>query len=203
MRYLVISLFFCCISCTSYIKKNNFKKVSETTVSAHNPYFSDLTKDYVYKANIKVYDNNFSGIFIVKKISKSKHRIVFTTEMGAKIFDFTFHNNDFKVNYVIENLDKKLLLNVLEKDFRMLVHEQQSVINEYVKDATTVLETKIEGQTSFYEFTPKGKLTRIVRASKRKRKVDIIFSTISMDTAKNIQILHHNIKLNINLKAIN
>jgi hypothetical protein len=171
--------------------------------TANNPYFSNPTKDYVYKANIKVYDNVFSGIFIVKKIKKSQHRVVFTTEMGAKIFDFTFTGNDFKVNHIVENLDKKILLNILEKDFRVLVLEKQPVLDSFSDGKTTLLETEIIGNTYFYAFSDSKKLDSIIRTNKRKSKVSIIFSTNNMASAKNIQILHHNIKLKIILKAIN
>jgi len=190
------------VGCASYTKKNNFKEVAVTNDVVYNPYFSDASKDYVYKAKIEVYNKTFGGIFIVKKIAEANHRVVFTTEMGSKIFDFSFQGDDFKVNYILEEMDKNILLNILEKDFRVLVREEEHVFNKSVKENTTLLETEIASKKYFYAFK-NDQLNSISRVKKGKEKVQFIFSDISAITAKNIQILHHNIKLTIKLKSIN
>lgn len=203
MRYLIISLLFCFTSCTSYINKNGFNKIPFTDEFVSNAYFSDVEKDYVYKAKIKVYNNNFGGIFIVKKIENNHHRVVFTTEMGSKIFDFSFDNNDFKVNYILDKLNKKLLLNVLEKDFRVLVSEHQKILSKSKKGTISLFETEIDNKTYFYKVLNSNTLKSIIRVNKGREKVQFLFSDIQNTIAKNIQIEHHNIKLEINLKSIN
>ena len=65
MRYLLISILFCVVSCTSYIKKNNYTNVAVDSQLVKNAYFSNQEKDYVYKAKINVYNNYFGGVFIV------------------------------------------------------------------------------------------------------------------------------------------
>ena len=202
MRYLLISIFCCLISCASYTKKNDFLGAELVNEVIHNPYFSDASKDYVYKAKIDVYNKIFGGIFIVKKIAKNNHRIVFTTEMGSKIFDFSYKDDNFKVNYILEEMDKKILLNILEKDFRVLIRENEKVLSKSVKDNFTLLETKIVNKKYFYTFKDE-KLNSISRVNMGKEKVQFLFSNINTNTAKNIQILHHNIKLTIKLKSIN
>ncbi len=203
MRYLIISIFFIAVSCTSYVKKKKYDNSQSTTTSITNPYFSDVSIDYVYKAKIKVYSKSFSGIFIVKKLGKHNHRVVFTTEMGSKIFDFSFYNDEFKVNYVLEELNKKILLNILEKDFRVLVRESEFVIGEFEKMNSSLYKTQILNNTYYYEFRDGNNLTGIYRVSNSKEKVQFLFSDIHEVTAKNIQILHKNIKLDIILKSIN
>jgi len=202
MRYLLISLLFLLAGCASYQQRNNFEKQEVSDKAIINPYFSDVTKDYVYKANIAVYDKSFGGLFIVKKIEENHHRIVFTTEMGAKIFDFSFHKDEFKVNYVLDEMNKKILLNILEKDFRVLVRENEKVISKSIKEKSELFETEIINKRYYYLFN-EGVLNRITRANNGKEKVVFLFSKISDATAKNIQILHKNIKLTINLKSIN
>lgn len=204
MRYLIINIFFIAVSCTSYVKKKKYDNSPHHTImSITNPYFSDVSKDYVYKAKIKVYSKSFSGIFIVKKLGKHNHRVVFTTEMGSKIFDFSFYNDEFKVNYVLDELDKKILLNILEKDFRVLVRESEFVISEFEKMNSSLYKTQILNNTYYYEFSDGNNLTGIYRVSNSKEKVQFLFSDIHEVTAKNIQILHKNIKLDIILKSIN
>jgi len=201
MRYLLISLLFLLASCASYQQRNNFEVLEISDKVITNPYFSDVAKDYVYKANIVFYDKSFGGLFIVKKIEENHHRVVFTTEMGAKIFDFSFHYNEFKVNYILDEMDKKILLNILEKDFRVLVREKEKTITKSIKNNSELLETKIVSKKYYYLFN-KGILNKIARTNNGKEKVVFLFSKISDASAENIKILHNNIKLSINLKSI-
>lgn len=201
MRYLLSSFCLFFLACGSYPKKQNFQIEQSTTSSFHNPYFSNASKDYVYKANITVYDNNFSGIFIVKKLGNHNHRIVFTTEMGNKIFDFSFVDDTFKVNFIIEAMDKAILINILKKDFKVLVEEEMPIIKSYSLKNNLVHETSIDRKTYFYFKTQQ--LDKIVRVGNGKEKVTFLFSEISDTIANQIKILHSNIKLNINLKSIN
>ena len=118
--FLLISVCIFILSCGSYSKKNNFQNV-ENFEAIVNPYFSNSNQDYVYKAHIEVYNHNFGVLFILKKIAEKQHRIVFTTEMGNTLFDFSFNNEDFKVNYILDDLNKKILINILRKDFKALI----------------------------------------------------------------------------------
>jgi hypothetical protein len=201
MRYFLSSFCLLFIACGSYSKKQNFQIEESLNSSIHNSYFSDETKDYVYKANIAVYDNHFSGIFIVKKIAEANHRIVFTTEMGNKIFDFSFIGDLFKVNYIIEDMNKALLLNILKKDFTALVQEKLQVIESYSLKGSLVYETEILNKKHFYFKTEQ--LDKIVRIGNGKEKVAFLFSEINDTITNQIKILHSNIKLSINLKSIN
>lgn len=201
MRYLLSSFCLLFIACGSYSKKHDFQIVKSLNSHIRNSYFSDETKDYVYKANITVYDNDFSGIFIVKKIDEANYRIVFTTEMGNKVFDFSFINDTFKVNNIIEDMNKALLINILKKDFSALVKEKLPVIKSYSLQDTLVYETVILNKKHFYFKTQQ--LNKIIRVANGKEKVVFLFSEIKDTIAHQINVRHSNIKLNINLKLIN
>lgn len=201
MRYLLSSFCLLFIACGSYPKKQNFQVEEVSNSNIRNSYFSDATKDYVYKANIEVYGNNLSGIFVVKKISEANHRIVFTTEMGNKIFDFSFVDDTFKVNFIIEDMDKAILINVLRRDFKVLVQEKLPIIKSFTLQDTLVYETKLWNKKHFYFKTQQ--LDKIVRVGNGKEKVAFLFSEINNTIANQIKIIHSNIKLNINLKSIN
>jgi hypothetical protein len=201
MRYLLSSFCLLFIACGSYSKKHDFQIVKSLNSRIRNSYFSDECKAYVYKANITVYDNDFSGIFIVKKIGEANHRIVFTTEMGNKVFDFSFIDDTFKVNNIIEDMNKALLINILKKDFTVLVKEKTTVIKSYSLQDTLVYETVILNKKYFYFKTQQ--LNKILRVASGKEKVTFLFSEINDTIAHQINIRHSNIKLNINLKLIN
>lgn len=165
-----------------------------------NKYFSDTNTDYVYKAKIKVFKNDLGGILVIKKIAPKEHRVVFTTELGNTIFDFSFEGDAFKVNRILKEMDRKILLNILEKDFKALVQEQIPVANNYTYNNDTIVTANIYGKAHFYTFK-KEQLTRITRVGGQKEKVVFLFSEISNNIARHILITHNNIKLQIELKA--
>ncbi len=201
MRYLPISLLLLAWACASYPERNNFQSIETSSTSVTNPYFSNQEKDYVYKADIDLYKKTFSGILVLKKLGAQHHRIVFTTEMGNTIFDFSFKGNDFIVNHILADINKKMVINLLRKDFRTLVAENLSVLNTFTSQDGFISETEIDERVHYYH-TIDGNLEKIVQTKNRKKKVSFIFSAVNEEVAKNIQILHHNIKLCIKLKAI-
>lgn len=197
--FLVINFFLVVFlaSCGS----NPVRELSQTAVekTVYNaPYFSNPEIDYVYKANISVYGNELSGIFIAKKINDTTHRVVFTTEFGNKLLDFEISETDFKVNSIVEELDRKILINTLKKDFRLLLKRDYHVDKQYEDKDNKVYESK-DGRLYNYLFVSKneGKLLEIVHSSKRKEKISIRFNSENNIFAENIIIQHQNIKLRI------
>lgn len=165
-----------------------------------NPYFSDSSKDYIYKASVAIFSNHFGGILVIKKVATVEHRVVFTTEMGNTIFDFSFKGDDFKVNRIIKQMNKKLLINILKKDFGILVKENllsKQIYNSADHQTTKVL---VDGKPYFYTFQNE-QLKSISRIGNQKEKVVFEFSEINDDIARRIKITHKNIKLQIALKA--
>ncbi|RKR14494.1 hypothetical protein CLV91_0571 [Maribacter vaceletii] len=202
MRYLLSSIcFFVMVSCSSYPKKNGFTESNVSVSQVYNPYFSNAAKDYVYKADLQFYKKKFSGIIIIKKITDKEHRLVFTTEMGNKIFDFSFYQNTFKVNHVLEEMNKKIILNVLERDFTTLVKEFNVSTQTYTKENLEVKEAEVLNKNHFYFYKNIG-LTKIVRENNGKENVIYHFLDIEDTAAKRILIEHKNIKLKIQLKGI-
>lgn len=73
-----------------------------------------------YKASIDVLNKHFSGIVLLKQIDSVKH-FVFITELGMKMFDFEMKHGHFAPVYVFEPLNQPKLINVLTKDFEILL----------------------------------------------------------------------------------
>lgn len=202
MRYLLPSfLIVLLISCSSYPKKHGFVNVESPLQQVKNPYFSDVSKDYVYKAAIEAFGKNFGGIFIVKKLAPNQHRVVFTTEMGNKIFDFSFHGDEFKINYVLPQLDKKILINILKTDFQVLTTEELRIRKEFKNNSNSLYETSIDSK-KYYSHVTENELQQIVRVKNTKEKVEFLFSEINDNIAEHIQVIHQNFKLKITLKAL-
>lgn len=204
MRYLIISLSLLLLSCGSYPKKNGFESLGVAMTYVENPYFSNKAKDYVYKAKIEAFDRSFGGIFIIKKLGEAHYRIVFTTEMGNKLFDFSLDHNHFKKNYVLPEMDKKMFINLLKSDLKILVREKSIVFEGFTKNEDSVYEIRVvkpKKERCFY-FIRNQALNKIIRVNGGKEKVKFIFSEINDNIVGEIQIMHNNIPLKINLNAI-
>ncbi|MBF7092692.1 hypothetical protein IUY40_14235 [Flavobacterium sp. ALJ2] len=193
--FLVLFLF----SCSQKITKNyTSKTLDKTTYEA--PYFSNPEIDYVYKANITVYGHELSGIFIAKKINDTTHRVVFTTEFGNKLLDFEISETNFKVNSIVSELDRKILISTLKKDFRLLLKKNHIIEKQFEDQTNTIYQSKDGNRYNFIFLSKENKkLEKIIHASSTKEKITIRFSSENNIFAEKIEILHQNIKLKIEL----
>ena len=196
---LTTSLFFLAlVSCGSSKVTAGYVEKPLTTTVYDVRYFSDPQTDYVYKANIAIYGNALTGIFIAKKINDKTHRVVFTTEFGNKLIDCEISPTDFKVNAIVPELDRKIIVNTLREDFRLLLREQ-FVVQKQFEDTENTIYQSADGKNSNYLFVSKKakKLVKIVNASPRKEKINLSFTSEKDIFAEDITIAHYNIKLKI------
>jgi phosphoribosylformylglycinamidine (FGAM) synthase PurS component len=195
--FFLISIFML-VSCASNPVVKDYTATAPERKAIVVSYFSNPETDYVYKANINVYGNELSGIFIAKRINNATHRIVFTTEFGNKLMDFEISETDFKVNSIVSELDRKILLNTLKADFRLLLRSQFTVTQQFGNPQNTVYKSD-EGNRFNYLFVSKAdaKLLKIVQTSARKEKINISFTTENNTFAQQIIIQHRDIKLRI------
>lgn len=186
------------VSCSSINLVQAYKTAPIEKLVFQNTYFANPEIDYVYKANISIYDNELTGIFIAKKINESTHRVVFTTEFGNKLLDFEISETDFKINSIVKELDRKILINTLKNDFRLLLKKDFLVAAKY-ENATNRVYKNEDNKNYNYLFTSitDGKLYKITQASKTKEKINISFTSENNIFADKIIIQHYNLKLRI------
>lgn len=187
-------------SCGTTNVTQGYKAVALEQKTLEVLYFSNPAIDYVYKTTITVYGHELTGIFIAKKIDNNTHRIVFTTEFGNKLMDFEISENDFKVNSIVEELDKKMVVNTLIADFRLLLRSHY-VVGEQFENDTEKVYMALDKDKMNYLFVTKGtkKLSKIVHASKRKEIINLFYTSEKDIFAEKISIQHQNIKLKIEL----
>jgi phosphoribosylformylglycinamidine (FGAM) synthase PurS component len=195
-----LSFTFLLVSCGTNTVVKDYKQINNTQSSYEATYFSNPEIDYIYKANITVYGNDLTGIFIAKKINESTHRVVFTTEFGNKLLDFEISENDFKVNSIVNELNKKILINTLKTDFRLLLKKQFQVQEQFTNNTDNVFKSEDKSQFNYlFVSTKDNKLSKIVHASKRKEKISFHLTTENNTFAENIIIQHYTIPLKITL----
>jgi len=193
---VVLSLTACSLKTTE-----GLRQLESTKAVVVNPYFSNPEIDYVYKAKIEAYGRNFGGILIIKKMEENHHRIVMTTELGNKLLDLQFKNGVFTKNFVVEELDRKMILKVLKADFRLLLMEKSLVLNAYDSETQRVYQTQKHNRYNFYFVSKESDMLEQIRnTSKVKEKVVVDFYSETGKEADSIFIKHKNIKLHIDLK---
>ncbi len=200
IRYLLISAFFSLFfSCKSY-QLQEAVVIDNSNQFVQNQYFSDTSLDYVYKTHIEIYGNKMGGIFIAKRINDSIHRLVLTTDFGNKLLDFEISENSFKVNFIIDNLDKKIILNTLRDDFRTLLQVNNTILKSYKTNNELIYQTNTNHYYFVDNFT--NRLHKIIKTNKRKEKVLFTFNSKNATFAENIIIQHYNIKLKLDFNQI-
>jgi len=194
MRYLISILFILGLTSCSLKTTEGLRNVAIESPVVENNYFSNSGLDYVYKAKLDIYGNYFGGILIIKKTGADKHRVVFTTEFGNKLFDFLFEGDTFTKNFAVAELDRKLVINTLKRDFQILLRERSKVIEQWEGDKETLYKTTSGNRYNFYKFTTEDRqLKEIVYTSASKEKINMIFTSVDKTTAQTIQRNNQNI----------
>lgn len=201
MKYFQISILFLILSSCSLSITKNWKEATIEKEFIENKYFSNVNIDYIYKAKIEIYKRNFGGILIIKKIGEQEYRVVFTTEFGNKLFDFNYQKDRFRVEYILEELNKKVIVNTLQKDFKLLIVEKEKVLVQYKTEKDIIYKTERDKHFNFYFFNKKtSNLDKLISATKSKEKVEINFSKIENSLANIISVKHKNIPLTLELE---
>jgi len=152
-----------------------------------------------------IYNNHVSGILIVKKIREHTHRIVFTSDFGNKLIDFEISENDFKLNYVLPDLDKKIVIGFLKNDFQRLLKKKYLATGKVENDSSITYVAELDKKNYSYLVFNKGKnnlLQSISFRKKNKEKILYIFDGKKPTFAETIEIQHQDYKINIKLLQI-
>jgi hypothetical protein len=203
MRYSLLgSLIFTLFSCSSPYK--NLQKISgdATCVEKFKPIFSKN----LYKAQINILGKELSGILLFKTMPDSSIRVVFSSEMGFKYFDFEFaKNGDFKVFYILKAMNKKVLVNMLKNDFELVLMQNLDFNNASFYQENQLKYSVFKQNSTFtYYITNENcsELVGIENASKHKIKVQIAMQNFKNNLPDRIGISHKNFKFNIGLKLL-
>ena len=182
MRNLVLSsliialLYGCSLSISNRYKKIEKRKLHTNEIK---PIFNQDTSSYLFKAEIRLYKNYFSGLLVIKHIDSTSTRVVFITEMGLKIFDFEFckvtkdNRDGFIAHYCMEAINKKTILSLLKKDFGLITMHNLCTSENVIelKDKKTsikILKTKVNCRNNYLFFSPKtNTISKIIQSNAR------------------------------------
>ena len=202
-KIIVFSLLLVAFSSCDYAKRMKWDEKDVSEVKVHNNFFNNPKMDYIYKAKINVLDNDFGGKVIVKKTDSLTHRVVFATEFGNTIFDFSITPTSYHVNSILDQIDKKVLVKTLALDFQNMISTDYQVIKQYSSGQDVFLNAEVGKRQNYYLYKDlNGELSQINSTKGGKEKTITIFKEIQYGVAHEIDIQHQNIDMNIHLNFI-
>jgi hypothetical protein len=203
MRFLLLSssLLFL-ISCSSAYRKMEKTSGDPYCLQAFRPVFTKA----LYNTKVDVVGNHLSGVLLLKTMPDSSTRLVFSNEMGFKYFDFEFaKTGDFKVYYVLPQMNKKAVLTTLRKDFELLLMQHLDTGNSFVRKKEGLVYygfPQQKGNNYYITDSACRQLLRLERASRRKPVVTAVMLNYAGGMPDSIGISHANFNFTIGLKKI-
>jgi hypothetical protein len=203
MRCLVLSSVFVLLAaCTNEYRGMKTVAGDGSCIEQFRPVF--LAQ--LYKANVQITGKSLSGLLLFKKMPDSSTRVVFSTETGFKFFDFSFGvAENFKVYYVIPQLDKKIVLNALQNDFDLLLMRWSADAEKFAATMNQQLYAGFKNGSKIFYYVTDSSCTKYYRAElagKRKKLVEITGFGIDNQVPDSVYLQHFNFNFNISLKKL-
>ena len=192
----IILLFFfqsCVIS--------EFKPESKTY--DYKKILSETGKSYVYRTRIHLYDNDFSGLIVIKS-EKTGHRIVFLNEIGMKFFDIELLPRSYKIHHIFKPMNKKMLIKLLVSDFNFILMNNIKSENKFLKEKKSEkFALKPKKVKNIYYLDKNTLLPKEAFKYSAFRKTTLLnYKNYNTEIPQNISIKHKNIKFAMELSFI-
>ncbi|SEO03664.1 hypothetical protein [Mucilaginibacter sp. OK283] len=202
-RFLLLSSCLVALAgCTSVYKNLKPAIGNFDHIYRFRPKFSVV----LYNAEINVTTHHLSGLLLMKVMPDSSTRIVFSSEMGVKFFDFAFlKDGSFKVYSIIPQMDKGPVIKTLRKDFDLILMRQEGSHERYMlKDNSHLYYVLPQEKGANYYITNMAgdALLRMEKSSKRKPVAVATMANYKNGVPDTIGIDHKNFKFTIGLKKI-
>lgn len=195
-------------ACVSPYKKLEKQLASEYSALKYRPQYDRVLYRCNVNGSIILKKFHLSGLLFFKSVENGTVHAIFQNEMGYTFFDFEWDANDsFKVNKIIDQLDKPALVKTLQKDFSLLLmkglDKQTEVFYKSGRGKEEYSCFTLENGYAYY-ITDSGKLVRIENAGKKKRVITIHVTGKDTDEAMPDSVVfdHHRANFTIELHKI-
>ena len=183
------------------------KELTPAYATAPKSIFGENFNSFLFKTNITVYGNDFSGLLMTKQMSPQDYRVIFTTELGMKLFDFEFKDSSFTLHYCVPQFNRPALLKTVQRDIEILLMNNLSgkpTIN-YIdkKSLYDIQRIQFDNMYNYY-FKEKSseQIIKIEHSKKRIKKVIFYLNDYKDGFPNNVIIKHSDIKLKIELNLL-
>ncbi|MFN8276264.1 MAG: hypothetical protein U0T84_02170 [Chitinophagales bacterium] len=103
-----------------------------------------------YHAQIDLGKRHFSGILYAKETDDTTSHLIFLSETGLKFFDFAWQHHQFRIDYIIPSMNKKMVVSLFRRSLYPLIAKQP--VGRYVINATCTQIDSLLLSKSFYHF---------------------------------------------------
>ena len=122
--FLILNSIIFLSACAS---TKGFKKQKDQEITAIKPLLDNGFKSAMYSAKIDIGKQHFSGLFYFKNQEDGSKRIVFLTQFGLNLLDLEYKNHKFELKNCKDFLNKKMIINTLKKDLKLLIDSPQGI----------------------------------------------------------------------------
>jgi hypothetical protein len=159
-----------------------------------------------FDASIDVVGKHISGLLLIKHMPDSSSRVVFTNEAGVKFLDFEYSfNGGFKVHHILDQLDKKAVVTLLENDFKLILGLpfRNAGVTSF-RRGNEVYNRVDDGRKTHFFITDQGCTTtnRIESGSSRKRVATLMLYG-EPSRPDSLYLQHHTFAMKMTLKKLN
>ncbi len=173
----------------------------EKTVDYYTPDYLLDFKENSFKISIEAFGNHLGGILVAKRLAENHYRFAIINEFGGKLMDFEIQNRKLKLNYAIDELNRKIILNLLEKDFALLFSENNLIEKEFIIQESVVLKSSNFIQNKDLYYYLKDQSLDSILLAKNKEKVRINLKNTEQSFPQ-IEIIHTKIPIKIYLHLL-
>jgi len=204
MRYFLYSA----LACVLFQCKSDYNALIPAAMdgSCASQRMPKLATSSLYQASIDVTGHHLSGLLVIKAMSDSTWRVVFTNEAGVTFVDLGLGlDGSFKVHHAIRQLNRKPVLTTLRKDFALMIGLpfQRAQLSQFATGDEVYFGARQKNE-SYYFITGKdcAYLHRMERGSDRKRVVSISLPGSAYPTPSQLVLQHHTFDMQIKLNRI-
>ena len=208
LYFVIFTVIFIFSSCGIGIPLEEMRKINYTkSFEIASGIIDEEIDELVFDMGIKIMNDYHSGILAYAKDQNEpySYRTVFMAKAGVKLFDFEFNRDQMKVNSIIQQLDRSIILNLLERDLRMIfdlkVDDTQGVF-QTKETGSVVLRAKEDKDLYHYYFNAKGEIYRIDKGSEYKSVVRLDARYDEKGLAERIFIQHKKIPFLMRLNRL-
>ena len=187
-----------CVSIRDFEKEN----IQPTILS---PVLDDGYQTALYKVKIDKGSKYFSGLFYFKTFTDTSYRIIFMSELGLNMLDLEYKNNSFKIISCQKFMRKKVVINALKNDLKLLITLPENTSKKCTYKSTnnqaTFTKVKIKSKRYYYYYNQNGEMSKII-LTKGLKHIVILLTGYKNNIPQEIEIYHKRINLSIKFSLI-
>ncbi len=194
-------------SCTPKMFKDLGQAGATFTSDKTKLFRSGVKESLVYKTNIKYKDKEFSSLAYVNEINDSVFKIVLLTSFGNTLLEAKISKEKFIVNNVISYLNRKPILNLFEKDWRLVLsgnlNHEIPLSYSSAKAEEQVFDYQHGRVNNLYYYNLKQEsLTQIESYKGKTKKVIVTISSFKDSLPEKFSIEHPSLKLKLDMTLL-